>query len=241
MKADLNNSYPRHIAIIMDGNGRWATKHKLPRVAGHQKGAESARRTIENLIELGIPYVTLYVFSTENWNRPREEVEALFSLLEANLKEGIKIAMEKHARIYHLGNTAGLDPALAAKLKEVEVITRGNTRINVVLAFNYGSRNEMVEAIKKIAASGIKPSEITEETVNKNLFCPDVPDPDLLIRTGGEMRLSNFLLWQSAYAEIYFTPVLWPEFDKKELLKAIKSYSARQRRFGGLGDGEVES
>jgi undecaprenyl diphosphate synthase len=237
---NANNNYPRHIAIIMDGNGRWAKKHKLPRIAGHQKGAESARRVIENLIDFGIPYVTLYVFSTENWNRPREEVKGLFALLESNLKEGISIAMEKHARIYHLGNTAGLDPALVEKLREVEDQTRDNTVINIILAFNYGSRNELVEAVRKIAASGLQPSDISEEIISSNLFCPGVPDPDLVIRTGGEMRLSNFLLWQSAYTEIYFTPVLWPDFNKKELGKALESYASRQRRFGGLGGEEVE-
>jgi len=236
-----NKNYPRHIAIIMDGNGRWAKKHRLPRIAGHKKGAESARRAIENLIEYGIPYVTLYVFSTENWNRPREEVEGLFSLLEANIKEGLEVAREKHARIYHLGNTAGLDPDLIEKLKEVEEITRDNTGINVILAFNYGGRNEIVEAIRKITSSGMKPGDITEDTVSSNLFCPGIPDPDLVIRTGGEMRISNFLLWQSAYAEIYFTSVLWPDFDKKELAKAIRSYSTRQRRFGGLAGEGVKS
>ncbi len=237
----MKDNFPRHIAIIMDGNGRWAKKHKLPRIAGHQKGAERARLTIENLIEYGVPYVTLYVFSTENWNRPREEVEGLFNLLEANLKEGMDIAMEKHARLHHLGNTTGLDPELVKKLKEAEEITKKNTAIDVVLAFNYGGRNELVEAMKKIVVSGIKPADITEETVHSYLFCPDIPDPDLIIRTGGEMRLSNFLLWQSAYAEIYFTHVLWPDFDKKELNKAIESYRSRQRRFGGLGDEGVES
>ncbi|OGO15456.1 MAG: di-trans,poly-cis-decaprenylcistransferase [Chloroflexi bacterium RBG_16_48_7] len=241
MNVALNNSYPRHVAIIMDGNGRWAKKHRLPRIAGHQKGAESARHVIENLIEYGVPYVTLYVFSTENWNRPREEVEGLFSLLEANLKEGLAIAMEKQARLHHLGNITGLEGDLIGKLKEAEEITRNNTSIDVVLAFNYGGRDELVEALRKIAASGIKPGDITEDTIRDNLFCPGIPDPDLVISTGGEMRLSNFLLWQSAYAEIYFTPVLWPEFDKKELAKAIEFYSSRQRRFGGLGDEGVES
>jgi undecaprenyl diphosphate synthase len=241
MAAATKNNYPGHIAIIMDGNGRWAQKHKLPRIAGHQKGAESARRVIENLIELGIPYVTLFAFSTENWNRPKEEVDGIFSLLESNLKEGIAIAMEKHARIYHLGDTSSFDPNLVKKIKEAEEMTRNNTSINIVLAFNYGSRAEMVEAIKKIVSAGLRPEDISEDTISQNLFCPGVPDPDLIIRTSGEMRLSNFLLWQSAYAEIYFSPVLWPDFDKKELVKALESYAGRQRRFGGLGHEEVES
>jgi len=228
--------YPEHIAIIMDGNGRWAARNNLSRIEGHKKGADNARQVIENLIEYNIPYVTLYVFSTENWNRPKEEVEGLFALMEANLEIGISIAVEKGARIHHVGKTQNLPAHIQNKIKEAVRITENNTNITVVLAFNYGGRDELLEATKKIVASGIKPGDITENTINSNLYTTGIPDPDLVIRTAGEMRLSNFLLWQSAYAEIYFTPVLWPDFDKKELDKAIKAFSLRKRRFGRIED-----
>ena len=229
-----NDNFPSHVAIIMDGNGRWAKKHNKPRIEGHKKGADNARNIIELFIQYGIPFITLYVFSTENWNRPQQEVDNLLSLLEENLDSGISIAMEKQARIRHLGKTADLPQNIQQKIKEAVETTRNNTKINVVLAFNYGGRDELVEVVKKIIAGGIKPPDISKELINQHLYSAGIPDPDLIIRTGGEMRLSNFLLWQSAYSEIYFTPVLWPDFNKKELDKALKSYRQRQRRFGRL-------
>jgi undecaprenyl diphosphate synthase len=231
---------PQHIAIIMDGNGRWATRHELSRNEGHREGAVSARRIIETLIDYKVPYLTLYVFSTENWDRPRNEIEGLFGLLEANLEMGMEVAMDKGVKILHLGKMEGLPTNIQNSVREAVEATSKNLNMTLTLAFNYGGRDEIVQSVKKIIASHVSPEKINIDIISKNLYCPGVPDPDLIIRTGGEMRLSNFLLWQSAYSEIYFTPVLWPDFRKRQLDRALISYGKRKRRFGGLSEDEVK-
>jgi undecaprenyl diphosphate synthase len=216
----------------MDGNGRWAKKHHLPVVEGHRKGAQSAQDIIDVFIEYKIPYITLYAFSTENWNRPKEEVDGIFELLESQLEESIAYAMKKEIRFVHLGRLEGLSPAITETIQEAMTETSRNTRLTLCLAFNYGGRDEIAYAVQRIVKSGTPPDEIDEHTIQHNLFTAHVPDPDLIIRTGDEKRLSNFLLWQAAYAEIYFTPVLWPDFSRKDIDQALEDYSKRQRRFG---------
>jgi undecaprenyl diphosphate synthase len=216
----------------MDGNGRWAKKHHLPVVEGHRKGAQSAQDIIDVFIEYKIPYLTLYAFSTENWNRPKEEVDGIFELLASQLEESIAYAMKKKIRFVHLGRLEGLSTAITDKIQEATEVTSGNTRLTLCLAFNYGGRDEIAYAVQRIVKNGTPPDEIDEHTIQHNLFTAHVPDPDLIIRTGDEKRLSNFLLWQAAYAEIYFTPVLWPDFSKKDIDQALEDYSKRQRRFG---------
>ncbi len=225
---------PKHIAIIMDGNGRWAKQRGLPRLVGHRQGAAAAQRVVETILEYKIPFLTLYAFSTENWNRPRAEIDGLFRLLEERLDEGIRYAQEKQIKVLHLGKPDGLPPRLQDRVKRALELTQNYDRMTLSLAFNYGGRDEIVEAVRRLIADGISPQQIDEKVFRQYLYTAGIPDPDLIIRTGGEMRLSNFLTWQSAYTEIYFTPVLWPDFDKEELDKALITYSKRQRRFGGL-------
>jgi undecaprenyl diphosphate synthase len=225
---------PQHVAIIMDGNGRWAKQRGLPRLAGHRQGVNAAQKVVEIFVGYKIPYLTLYAFSTENWNRPKHEIDGIFKILEGRLNEGIKFAQENGIRIRHLGKPDGLTLRLQERVKRALELTQNNTNMTLSLAFNYGGRDEIVEAVRRLIADGILPSQINEKLFRQYLYAADIPDPDLIIRTGGEMRLSNFLIWQSAYAESYFTPVLWPDFDKKEIDKALTAYSQRQRRFGGL-------
>jgi undecaprenyl diphosphate synthase len=225
---------PQHVAIIMDGNGRWAKQRSLPRLAGHRQGVNTAQKIVEIFIEYQIPYLTLYAFSTENWNRPRREIDGIFKIIEERLEEGIKFAQENGIRIRHLGKPDGLPLRLQEKVKRALELTQNNARMTLSLAFNYGGRDEIVEAVRRLIVDGISPPQINENVFRKYLYTADIPDPDLIIRTGGEMRLSNFLTWQSAYAEIYFTPVLWPDFNKQENDKALIAYSQRQRRFGSL-------
>jgi undecaprenyl diphosphate synthase len=225
---------PQHVAIIMDGNGRWAKQRGLPRSVGHKQGVNIAQKVVEIFLEYKIPYLTLYSFSTENWSRPQREIDGIFKILEERLKEGVKFAQENGIRIRHLGKPDGLPQRLRQRVKDALKLTQNNSRMTVSLAFNYGGRDEIVEAIKTLILERISPQDVDEEVFSQYLYTTDIPDPDLIIRTGGEMRLSNFLIWQSAYAEIYFTPVLWPDFNKKEVNKALVAYSQRQRRFGGL-------
>lgn len=225
---------PQHVAIIMDGNGRWAEQRGLPRIVGHREGASAAQRVVELFIQYGIPYLTLYAFSTENWSRPRQEIDALFQILEEKLDEGIKFAMENGIKLYHLGKLDGLSPTARSRIKEALKLTKNNHRLAVCIAFNYGGRDEIVEAVRRLVLSNTEASEINEDLFSQHLYTAGIPDPDLIIRTGGERRLSNFLIWQSAYAEFYFTPVLWPDFSKEEIDKALVDYSRRQRRFGAL-------
>jgi len=218
----------------MDGNGRWAKKHHLPRHEGHKKGALNLQHVVETFIEYKIPYLTLYVFSTENWKRPKIEVEGLLKLLEDKLNEGVKFALNNGVKIRHLGKLDRLPTKIKRKIKEAEELTKNNDRITLGLAFNYGSRDEIVEATQRIIQNCLNAKDVDESILNQYLYTTGIPDPDLIIRTGGEMRLSNFLLWQAAYAEIYFTPVLWPDFNKEEIDKALIAYSKRQRRFGNI-------
>ncbi|MBM4453571.1 MAG: isoprenyl transferase [Chloroflexi bacterium] len=236
-KASKIKPLPRHVAIIMDGNGRWAQKRGLPRLEGHKQGGLNARRVVETFLEYRVPYLTLYAFSTENWNRPKEEVQGLFRLLEEKLDEGDEVAREKKIRVRHLGNLEGLPQKIQKRIREAVEQTKNNTGMTLCLAFNYGGRDEIVQAARRMVSDKLNVKKINETTFSKYLYSEDIPDPDLIIRTGGEMRLSNFLTWQSAYAEIYFTPVLWPDFDKKEIEKALATYSKRQRRFGHVEPG----
>ncbi len=234
MVLPITDNIPKHVAIIMDGNGRWAERHKLSRSIGHQKGANNARRLIELFIEYEIPYLTLYVFSTENWSRPEDEVTTILKLLEENLNKGLEYAQDKRIKIRHLGKLDRLPPEMQRKITRAQELTQDNNKLTLGLAFNYGSRNELIDAVQQIIQNGISAQNIDETAIRKHLYTADMPDPDLIIRTGGEKRLSNFLLWQAAYAEIYFTATPWPDFNKTEFDKALIAYSKRKRRFGGL-------
>ena len=218
----------------MDGNGRWAKKHGLPRLAGHEKGITTARHAVEAFLGRGIPYLTLFAFSTENLGRPREEVDGLTRLFESVLDTHLGFAQEKGIKLRHLGKLDGFPAGLQQKINATLRATENNTGITVTLAFNYGGRSEIVEAVKSIIQDDLSPQEVDEEIFSSYLSTAGLPDPDLAIRTGGEVRLSNFLLWQLAYAELYFTPVLWPDFDEHEIDKALLTYSRRHRRFGVL-------
>jgi len=230
----MKKQLPKHVAIIMDGNGRWAQKRGLSRLEGHKQGGINARRVVETFLEYRIPYLTLYAFSTENWNRPKDEVEGLFKLLEEKLNEGDEVAREKKIRVRHLGRMDGLPRKIQKRIQAAVEQTKNNTGMTLCLAFNYGGRDEIVEATRRIIRDKLNTNKVNEGIFKAYLYSEGIPDPDLVIRTGGEMRLSNFLIWQSAYAEIFFTPVLWPDFDKKEIDKALTAYSRRQRRFGRL-------
>jgi len=225
---------PKHVAIIMDGNGRWAKQRGLPRLAGHREGIANAHRIVEILLDYGIKYVTLYVFSTENWNRPKEEVEGIFQILADVTDAEIEFAQRKRIRICHLGKLDGLPSGLKSKIEQAVDLTKGNKAMVFSLALNYGGRSEIVEAIRQLRRTGIPAEDIDEALFSRYLYNADIPDPDLVIRPGGEIRLSNFLLWQIAYAEFYFTPVLWPDVDREEIDKVLMAYEERQRRFGSL-------
>ncbi len=225
---------PRHVAIIMDGNGRWAQERGLPRLAGHRAGTENLRRIIEACVEFGIRYLTIYAFSTENWGRPKDEVEGLMDIMEEVIDREVPKLHEQGVQIRHLGKMEGIRPELQQKIREAVELTRNNQRLILNVALNYGGRDEIVQAIRRMIRDGLKPEEVTEERVSQYLYTAGIPDPDLIIRTSGEHRISNFLLWQSAYAEWYFTPVYWPDFDKEELRKALEDYARRQRRFGRI-------
>lgn len=229
---------PRHVAIIMDGNGRWARQRNLPRVEGHRRGEHAVRNVVELCGKLGIEHLTLYTFSAENWRRSQEEVGALMRLIEIVARKEIGELHRKGVRLRVLGRLHELPVSLQEELRRDVEMTRENTGLNLNLAINYGGRAEIVDASRRLAervARGqLRPEEITEESLARELYCPGLPDPDLLIRTGGEMRLSNFLLWQAAYSEIWVTPTLWPDFGRAQLEEALQSYQGRERRFGGV-------
>lgn len=236
---DNNNiRIPEHVAIILDGNGRWAKKRLLPRKAGHVAGSKTVEQICEDAWDLGIKYLTVYAFSTENWKRPQDEVDALMKLLRQYLKDCIKRSMKNNMCVRVLGDITPLDEDLKESILELEKVSRDNTGLHFQVALNYGSRDEMIRAMRAIAEEAasqkLEPGNINEETFASYLDTRGIPDPDLLIRTSGEQRLSNFLLWQLAYTEFYFTDVLWPDFNKKELQKAIEYYNSRDRRFGGV-------
>ncbi|MDO9513109.1 MAG: polyprenyl diphosphate synthase [Elusimicrobiota bacterium] len=222
---------PRHIAIIMDGNGRWAKEKKLPRVKGHAAGAEAVRRTVEACRAMGVRWLTLYAFSTENWKRSKTEINFLFSLLGKFLAGEEKNMLKNRIRFNAIGDLSKLPAALVKKITALKKITGELDGITLTLALNYGSRDEIIRAVKKLLAAG--PSGDVEKAFEDALDTKGMPDPDIIIRSSGEMRLSNFLLYQAAYSELYFTGTLWPDFGKDEIQKAVKSYSARTRRFGG--------
>jgi undecaprenyl diphosphate synthase len=225
---------PAHVAIIMDGNGRWALSKGLPRLAGHKAGTENLRRIIRACVDFGIKYLTIYAFSTENWGRPREEVDGLMHIVEDVIDRELEELHQEGVCLRHIGRLDGLDPKIQEKVINAVALTKENTRLVLNVAFNYGGRDEIICAIKHIIQDGIDPDDVTVELVNHYLFTAGVPDPDLIIRTSGEFRISNFLIWQGAYSEWYVTPVYWPDFDKEELRKALETFSRRDRRFGGL-------
>ncbi|HUF40192.1 MAG TPA: isoprenyl transferase [Anaerolineales bacterium] len=223
---------PNHVAIIMDGNGRWAISRGLPRIAGHRAGTENLRRIFEGCGELGIKYLTLYAFSTENWGRPPEEVSGLMQILEDVIDSELDELEKQGVQLRHIGVLDQLDERLRAKVLQAVEMTKHNDKLVLNIAFNYGGRDEIVQGIKHMIEDGVTAEAVTDELVSRYLYTRDVPDPDLVIRTSGELRISNFLIWQAAYAEWYFTPVYWPDFDKDELRKAVEEFTARERRYG---------
>lgn len=227
---------PTHVAIIMDGNGRWAKAHGLPRVAGHRAGTENIRRILEACVDFGIKILTLYAFSTENWSRPPDEVESLMRLFGEVIDRETKRLKAQGVQIRHIGSLDRIPEHLKNKMLAAIEQTKDNDRIILNVALNYGGRAEIVHAIRRMMADGLTPEQVTEEVVSSYLYTAGLPDPDLIIRTAGEMRLSNFLIWQSAYAEYYSTPVYWPDFDREELYKALVAYSQRERRYGRVLD-----
>ena len=231
---------PAHVGVIMDGNGRWATNHGLPRLAGHRAGTENLRRVIERFADYGVHYLTLYAFSTENWNRPKREIRGLMSILSRVIKREIKHFHKNGIRLLHIGRLDALDPILQQQILDAIDLTKDNDRMTLTIAFNYGGRAEILEAVRRIVSEGVHPDQINERLFKHYLYTVTVPDPDLIIRTAGEMRLSNFLLWQGAYAEFVSTPVHWPDFDIDEIDEALLAYSQRKRRFGGLLPAEVD-
>ena len=237
---ETGRKIPQHIAIILDGNGRWAKAKGMPRNYGHTAGAKNVETVCQAAHDLGVKYVTMYAFSTENWNRPEGEVEALMKLLESYLKNCIKTADKNNMRVRVIGDTTRLSERFQERIRELEAASAKNDGLNLQIAINYGSRDEMTRAMRRmsedVAAGKRKPEEITESVFEEYLDTAGIPDPDLLIRTSGELRLSNFLRWQLAYSEFYFTDVPWPDFHKEELERAIEAYNKRDRRFGGLTD-----
>jgi undecaprenyl diphosphate synthase len=229
---------PQHVAIIMDGNGRWAKQHKLPRLSGHEAGRKSVKTVTMAAMEHGVRYLTLYAFSVENWQRPRDEVQGLMGLLRGVLREELAEMGREGIRLRAIGRLQDLPGAVREELEAAIENTKTNTKLDLILALSYGSRVEITEATKAIAreakAGRLDPETIDEKTITAHLYTHDFPDPDLLIRTSGEMRVSNFMLWQISYAEIYVTPVLWPDFGKKEFAAALADFAKRDRRFGGL-------
>lgn len=218
----------------MDGNGRWAKERGMPRVAGHRAGTENLRTIIRASAKFGIEYLTLYAFSTENWSRPRAEITGLMHILSEVIDRELNELNEEGARLVHIGHLDGLSKALQKKVRHAMELTQGNKRITIVLAFNYGGRDEIIHAIKHIIEDGVAAEDVDEELVSQYMFTSDIPDPDLVIRTSGEKRTSNFLTWQTVYSEWVFPKVYWPDFNEEELKKAIEEYAARDRRFGGL-------
>jgi undecaprenyl diphosphate synthase len=223
---------PTHVAIIMDGNGRWALSRGLPRLAGHRAGVENLRRIITACVEFGIPYLTIYAFSTENWGRPPEEVKGLLFILDEVLDRELAELHKQGVRLWHIGRLEGIAPSTQKKVRDAIERTKNNTRLTLNVAFNYGGRAEIVHAIQQMLADGVTAGQITEELIGRYLYTAGQPDPDLIIRTAGELRVSNFLLWQGAYAEYYAADVYWPDFDKEEFRRALEHFASRERRFG---------
>ena len=232
-KPDMNN-LPVHIAAIMDGNGRWASSKGLPRTVGHKAGSEAFRKISEYLIDIGVKYFTVYAFSTENWKRPKDEVSAIMKLLKEYLLEAISDMAEKNIRLCFFGDQTPLSDELKDLIRKTDEISKGCTGLTVNVCLNYGGRDEITRAVQAIVKDGVKSEDITEKLISSYLYSKDTPDPDLIIRPGKEQRISNFLLWQCAYSEFYFTETLWPDMNEEEMNKAIISFQKRKRRFGGI-------
>ena len=228
------DNVPVHVGMIMDGNGRWAQSKGLPRLAGHRAGTENLRRVITTSVEFGVQYLTIYAFSTENWGRPQEEVQGLLHILADVIDRELEELNQQGVQLRHIGRLEKLPKRLRKKVLEAIEITKNNTRLILNVAFNYGGRDEIIYAVRRMIEDQIKPEDVTIEKVNQYLFTAGIPDPDLIIRTSGEMRTSNFLIWQAAYSEWYITPCYWPDFDKEEYRKALLAYQNRDRRFGRL-------
>ena len=231
---------PLHIAIIMDGNGRWARQHGLDIEVGHRAGFTNIEPVLERLADEGVREVTLFAFSTENWQRPREEVESLMSLMSNEIAAGAERFNQKRVRLRHIGDDSKLPQDVRDKVREAVALTAPNTELTLNVAFDYGGRSEIVHAIRRIIAEGVAPDMIDESTVERHLYTAGGSDPDLVIRTGGEFRISNFLLWQSAYAEFHSTPTLWPDFGERDIAEALRAYASRERRFGARPSGTSE-
>jgi undecaprenyl diphosphate synthase len=229
---ELPTNIPTHVAIVMDGNGRWAQKRGLPRLAGHRAGTENLQEIIKACVDFGVKYLTIYAFSTENWGRPAEEVDGLMHILEEVIDQKLEELHQQGVQLVHIGQLERLDTSLREKVKKSIDLTKDNHRLTVCIAWNYGGRDEIVCAIKRIIEDGLKPEQICDDIVSDYLFTTGIPDPDLIIRTSGEMRISNFLIWQSAYSEWYVTPILWPDFNRDEFRKALIDYGQRERRYG---------
>jgi undecaprenyl diphosphate synthase len=223
---------PRHVAIIMDGNGRWAQSRGLPRLAGHQAGTENLRRVLQSCADFGVQVLTVYAFSTENWARPEDEVKGLMRLLVQYVRRELDSLDRNGVQIRHSGSLEGVSSDMAREIGRAVERTKGNTRIVLNVAFNYGGRAEILDAVRRMTADGVRPDQVTETLFEQYLYTAGLPDPDFIIRTAGEMRLSNFLVWQAVYAEYYSTPVFWPDFDESELYKALAEYARRERKFG---------
>ncbi len=228
----LPEKIPQHIAIIMDGNGRWAKQRGLPRLAGHRAGTDNLRRIIEACVEFGVKYLTIYAFSTENWGRPEDEVSGLMSIFDEVFERELNELHRQGAQLRHIGRLEGVRASLREKVRKGMEMTKNNNRLVLNVAFNYGGRDEIVQAIRAILREGVDPKNVTEELVSHYLYTSDSPDPDLVIRTSGEQRISNFLIWQAAYAEWVFPETLWPDFGREELLAAIQEFGRRERRYG---------
>jgi undecaprenyl diphosphate synthase len=240
IRQTLIEKVPTHVAIIMDGNGRWAAKRGLPRLAGHHAGTENLRRIIRASVEFGIKFLTIYAFSTENWNRPREEVDGLMRILEDVIDKELRELNEQGVQIRHLGRLDQLAPPLQRKVAEAVEFTKQNSQLVLNVAFNYGGRDEVVQAVQHMIRDEIPAEDITPELLSGYLYTAGVPDPDLIIRTSGELRISNFLIWQAAYSEWYVTPILWPDFGRDEFHKALAEFGRRDRRYGKVNSPEYE-
>lgn len=227
------SAVPHHVAIIMDGNGRWAQGRGLPRLAGHHAGTGNIKRIVREAIALGIPYLTLYAFSTENWRRPTWEVRGLMRIMAEYLDRELRDLHAEGVRLRLLGTLEGVDSKLAKKIEQAIEMTRNNTAITLAVAFNYGGRADIIQAIQQIVSSGVAPESISQEMIDRFLYTAGMPDPDLIVRTSGEQRLSNFLIWQAAYSEYFLTPLLWPDFGPEQFREAITTFARRERRFGG--------
>ncbi len=225
---------PRHVAIIMDGNGRWARERGLPRLGGHKAGTANIRNVIRAFADHGVQYLTIYAFSTENWSRPDTEVKGLWHILSQVIRRERDELHKNGVRLLHIGRRDRLSPRLVKAIDQAVELTRYNTRITLSVALDYGGRAEIAEAVRRMLATGLRPDQVTEEAIARHLYTAGVPDPDLVIRTAGEMRMSNFLIWQSAYAEYYSTTVYWPDFNQAEVERALQAYARRERKFGGV-------